>query len=298
VEPRQIIRSGITASAIVHLSFLLLVIFFSEVHPFGAVPTKPIAVDLVTPEEVKEKTPEPTPSPSPQIQIPPSSDALDSSSKSAASSAASSSAAASNPAPSNSSPSNAAAPSPKPASTPQQAATPPQKQAASSPPAATQSSAAQPAPSTPASTAPAQPPPAYVPAQPDLSIKYHVLLGLPQDRPGDGFDAPAIQAADVGSSPIAEFRRHLKTCSKLPKSIAPTDKLAIKLRVQMTPDGRLAAQPVPIEGSASPKALGLMQSAIDALQACQPYAMLPADKYNEWKVLDLNFTPLDFTDAS
>ena len=37
-----------------------------------------------------------------------------------------------------------------------------------------------------------------------------------------------------------------------------------------------------------------MQSAISALQACQPYAMLPADRYGEWKVLDLSFTPKDF----
>jgi hypothetical protein len=35
-----------------------------------------------------------------------------------------------------------------------------------------------------------------------------------------------------------------------------------------------------------------------ALQACQPYAMLPADRYREWKVLDLNFTPQDFVNAS
>ena len=151
---------------------------------------------------------------------------------------------------------------------------------------------------TQAAAPPGPSPPAYVPAQPDLSIKYNVLLGLPVDRPGDGFDAAATQAADVGSSPIAEFRRHLKTCSTLPKTIAPTDKLSVKLRVMMTPDGKLAAQPIPIEGSASPKALGLMQSAISALQACQPYAMLPADKYNEWKVLDLSFTPQDFSDAS
>jgi hypothetical protein len=33
---------------------------------------------------------------------------------------------------------------------------------------------------------------------------------------------------------------------------------------------------------------------MDALQACQPYTMLPADKYKEWKVLDLPFTPQDF----
>ena len=125
-----------------------------------------------------------------------------------------------------------------------------------------------------------------------------MLLGLPQDRPGDGFDAPATEQAAVGSSPIAEFRRHLKTCSTLPKEVAASDKVAIKLRVQMTPDGRLAAEPLLIEASASMKGPLLMQSAISALQSCQPYAMLPADKYNEWKVLDLSFTPQDFGGAS
>jgi hypothetical protein len=34
-----------------------------------------------------------------------------------------------------------------------------------------------------------------------------------------------------------------------------------------------------------------MQSAMAALTACQPYSMLPRDKYDEWKVLDLSFTP-------
>ena len=40
-----------------------------------------------------------------------------------------------------------------------------------------------------------------------------------------------------------------------------------------------------------------MKSASSALVACQPYKMLPADKYDEWKVMDLTFTPQDF-DAS
>ena len=67
----------------------------------------------------------------------------------------------------------------------------------------------------------------------------------------------------------------------------------------MTPEGKLAAEPILIEASASPKGPLLMQSAIQALQACQPYAMLPADRYGEWKVLDLSFTPQDFAaDAS
>jgi hypothetical protein len=42
----------------------------------------------------------------------------------------------------------------------------------------------------------------------------------------------------------------------------------------------------------------LMQGAVTALQACQPYAMLPADRYGEWKVLDLSFTPQDFSGSS
>ena len=80
----------------------------------------------------------------------------------------------------------------------------------------------------------------------------------------------------------------------LPGSIAPSDKLKITLRVLMTLEGKLAAKPYPNWAFPSPKGAVLMQGAIAALEACQPYAMLPADRYGEWKVLDLSFTPLDF----
>jgi hypothetical protein len=303
VEPRQILKSGITASALAHLSCLLLVIFFAEVHPFSAVTAEPIAVDIVTPEEVVEKPAEPELPPTPKQKAPDSFDLpkLDLSTKT----------------------DNAAkaASSPPPAAVkPAQAGAPPaQKQAAATPPSPSQTSPPTPAPPAAPAQAPASNPapgfgqqpaaqqqaplpapvmPAYVPAQPDVSIKYHVLLGLPQDRPGDGFDAAATQKADVGTDSIAEFRRHLKTCSILPKEIAPTDKVGIKLRVLMTPEGRLAAPPSLIEASASMKGPLLMQSAISALDACQPYAMLPADRYKEWKILDLTFTPQDFINAS
>jgi hypothetical protein len=263
VELRRFIGSGIAASAVAHLSVLTVVLIFAEVHPFGSV-TEMIAVDIVSPEEVTQSPKEEEPVPTPKAQ---SSDAFDLSAKSAASG------------------------SPAPAA-PQQAAAQPQLPSASAVPAARQEAAAQPQPpSTSAS-------PAIVAPEPDLSIKYHVLLGLPpdlpQDRPGDGFDAAASTTAGVASSLVTEFRRHLKTCSKLPESITPSDTIKIKLRVFMTPDGKLATEPVLIEASASVKGPVLMQSAISALQACQPYAMLPADKYGEWKVLDLNFTPQDF----
>jgi len=274
MELQRIIPSDITASAIVHVSLLTLVLLFSEVHPFGAVTAEQIPVEIVTPQELAEKQAPPDeppaenkpaetkPEPQPDFTL------LDK---------------------------PAAASAPPPAAPPAPAARP-QKQAALATP-----SPAQPPPSQPAA-------PAYKPPEPDVSIKYQVLLGLPPDlsplppapaqgrnKGDDNFDAPATDAADIASTVIAEFRRHLKTCSKLPASLSGADDVKVKLRVLMTPDGRLAAEPFLIEASASMKGPLLMQGAIRALQACQPYAMLPADRYGEWKVLDLSFTPRDFS---
>ena len=276
MELRRIIPTDITASAIVHVSLLTLMLLFSEVHPFGAVTAEQIPVEIVTPQELAEKQAPPDeppadnkptetkPEPQPDFSL------LDK---------------------------PAAATVPPPAAPPASAARP-QKQAALATPRAAQP----PLPSQPAA-------PAYKPPEPDVSIKYQVLLGLPPDlspslppAPAQGpnkgdenFDAPATDAADIASTLIAAFRRHLKTCSKLPASLSGADDVKVKLRVLMTPDGRLAAEPILIEASASMKGPLLMQGAIRALQACQPYAMLPADRYGEWKVLDLSFTPQDFT---
>ena len=68
MELRRFIRTDITASAIAHLSVLALVFLFTEVHPFGVVTAEPIAVDIVTPDEVPTKEPEPAPSPEPPTQ--------------------------------------------------------------------------------------------------------------------------------------------------------------------------------------------------------------------------------------
>ena len=279
MNPGRILRAGITASAIAHLSVLMLLLFFTEVHPYGSVTAEPITVDIVSPAEAPPDPKKPDPKkegPLPELKANPS-DAADLPSKSEAS-----------PAP---------AASPPPGALQPPAAARPQQQAALPAP----SSSPQPAnarPQPPATT----PTPAYTPPEPDLSIKYHVMLGLPPDLPvepakgkDDGLDAQASKKADIDSSLVAAFRRHLKTCSKLPPSIAPSDSVMIKLRVFMTPEGKLAAEPVVIEGTGNLKGLDLRQSAIDALQACQPYAMLPLDRYGEWKVLDLTFTPQDFS---
>src|SRR6516162_10211001 len=305
---RRVIRPDITASAIAHLSVLALVVVFSEVHPFGAVTAEPIAVAIVTPDELAQQT-RPDPTEKEQLALPSQSAEAVASDKPASSASA--------PEPAASAPAASSAAQAASAAQPQQSARPnrrevalqqkPQAQPQPAPPAE-QATPASPAP--PPSAPPASPSLGYTPPEPDLTIKYHVMLGLPgdiqvsapptsgdksKDKSGDSGDATASSKADVSSSAIAQFRRHLKTCSKLPASIAASDKVMIKLRVLMTPEGRLAANPILMEASASAKGPLLMQSAIAALNSCQPYAMLPSDRYGEWKVIDLSFTPEDFS---
>ena len=277
MEVRQFVPQGATVSAIVHLLVLALVILFSEVRPFGAVTTEPIAVDLVTPEEVAKK-PEPTPEPKPT----PSLDLAQWTKQEATKQ-------------------ETAKPAALPQAAPQAQDPPPQQQTAGP---GRQEAKLQPQPS-PSAAPPPSPALGYTPAEPDVTVKYHVMLGLPEGLPpavpssgnkaSDDFDATDSTAADISSSLIGEFRRHLKTCAKLPATVAPSDNLMVKLRLLMTVDGRLAADPLVGGGSANPRAFDLLHSAIDALKACQPYTMLPADRYGEWKVLDLELTPRDFS---
>jgi len=120
-------------------------------------------------------------------------------------------------------------------------------------------------------------------------------VALPGGQLGGGFDAPAYDSANIGSDNQTAFRERLKTCSILPAGLSSEDKVRIVLRVSLNPDGTLASTPIVIEASASVKGPVLMESAINALRKCQPYSMLPADKYKEWQVIDLSFTPQDMT---
>lgn len=286
MEPRHLIRLAIAASVLGHLA-LVTGVLLPDARPMEPREDS-VAVDLVTPQDLAdaekkadqaktepEKPPEPakpefrlpeiTSTPSPQEQP---------------------AQAESKPQPEAARQQAAAAPPPQSQPQPQPApaaasSPPPQQQAGLQPPAS---------PSAPPQQEPPQPS-AQVPPQPDpdLTVKYGVNLGLP------GFgDGGTSEQADLAKTDIAAFHRHLKTCLKLPAGVSRGDDAMVKLRATLSPDGRLTADPTVIEVRRPAKAGALLQAAKAALEACQPYSMLPADKYQEWKVLDLPFTPQDF----
>lgn len=254
-------RTGTAISVIAHFGILTACLVLAGVKPFDPAAPETVTVEIVPAQEAR-LPPQPTeavePSGTPQSAETPETTASKPAADSAAAPAASD---------------QGEQPDPKQASQ-QQAASPPQPVPPPQPDVSSQ-------PETPT-------------AQPDITSRFGMMFTLPGVGAAGDFDAKATAAANIRAEDAAALRAHLKTCSILPRSIAPGDNIRIVLRVAFAQDGRLAREPLLIEASASEKGPALMKSAIDALEKCQPYAMLPADRYDQWRMLDLSFTPKDF----
>jgi hypothetical protein len=97
--------------------------------------------------------------------------------------------------------------------------------------------------------------------------------------------------ANLSQRDIATLKAHLQKCWNPPAGLADDGQLMAVLRVSLKPNGTLAGEPTMLAASASSSGPALLQTAMRALRQCQPYGFLPSAKYNEWKVLDLNFSP-------
>jgi hypothetical protein len=125
------------------------------------------------------------------------------------------------------------------------------------------------------------------------------MLHLPVQIGSAGSEAPPSEnAAKLSSDEIAEFKEHLKKCWAPPAGVPDIKKLKAVIRVSLRPDGQLMGKPALLAASASLSGPALVESAMRALAQCQPYTILPAQKYKEWKLLDLNFSQDDILDVS
>jgi len=180
-----------------------------------------------------------------------------------------------------------------------------EKQAAWTPPLAAPNepwpAAAPPAQSTPPAgqkqaAAPQIPTPQITPQPQTPSIfdpaNIPALLNLPT-APDKGFDSQAMTVANLSDDERAALKAQIRKCWKLPATISAAQSMRVVLRVHLRRDGGLASEPLLIEASASRDGPLLLQTAVRALKECQPFGFLPADKYREWRILDLGFSPRD-----
>ena len=128
--------------------------------------------------------------------------------------------------------------------------------------------------------------------QPNVANMFSMPLALPDGRLGGAFDAPATEPPDRTQQHRCIPRAHQVVRAAARRRLALRSR-SLVIRIALKPDGTLAGQPTLIEASASPKGPALLQSLFAGLAKCQPFNMLPADKYREWRTLDIRFTPQD-----
>jgi hypothetical protein len=260
ISSKLILAIALAMSCIAHLAFLAPAVIFGG-RPFNAPPVDAVAVDIVSPEEVPQPADQPPPAGTPVT-------ATD------------------------------AAPALPPAAptalTPHRAITPPVGAEASHAQAASPSALAPPpfAASQELQREPQQPP---EPDESNTTPMFAMPLTMPDGTVGGrSVDQPAVHQADVPDNVAVAFFDHLKTCSTLPADIPPG--VRVVLRVYLNPDGSLAAglpaNPEPLKVSMGGGEL--FMNAVAALRKCQPYTMLPPDRYPEWRTLDLTFPARNF----
>jgi hypothetical protein len=123
------------------------------------------------------------------------------------------------------------------------------------------------------------------------------MLGLPEPVATSG-GPPSDYKAKLAADDVAGFAAHVQSCWTSPPASLKAANITVFIRVRLKRDGSLAGPPEPLGGSASMQALTLLQSSLDALKSCPAYTSLPADKYDEWRVLDLRFTPNGISTAA
>ena len=104
---------------------------------------------------------------------------------------------------------------------------------------------------------------------------------------GAGFNAPPVDSPVVGYDFTEKFREVVSSCAPQVPNVDPRERLSVRIRVFLNRDGTLTRAPMMREANPSSKQEAMMQSFATGLEKCQPYTMLPQEKYSQWKVIDL-----------
>ncbi len=116
----------------------------------------------------------------------------------------------------------------------------------------------------------------------------------PTKAKGPALGAPEGRDRQLSASEIAIIGQIIRACVQTKWNVMGGGEGAqhtmVKLRLRFNPDGTLVGAPVVMNPQSSPFFLAISDSAIRAVQACEPYSLPPA-KDEMWKDIVLNFDP-------
>jgi len=100
--------------------------------------------------------------------------------------------------------------------------------------------------------------------------------------------SPKGSAPTLSQNEIDALRAQIRRCWNPPAGATDAQNLRVEMNVKLRIDGSLAAAPVLLERGTSPYFQVFAESALRAVERCQPYT-LPIAKYEVWKDIDLGF---------
>jgi colicin import membrane protein len=113
---------------------------------------------------------------------------------------------------------------------------------------------------------------------------------------GPVLGAPEGRDQQLSASELAILAQIIKSCVQAKWNVLGGGETAqstpVKVRLRFNPDGTLAGEPQVMNPQNTPYFLAVRDSALRAVQACEPYSLPPA-KYEFWKDIVLNFDPRD-----
>ncbi|WP_026792631.1 hypothetical protein [Pleomorphomonas oryzae] len=121
----------------------------------------------------------------------------------------------------------------------------------------------------------------------------------PSGGGGKESDKEASLGSENRTGPVAEMSQSeldaltaaVTACFNPPVGAEGVDQMVVPLRVTFTIDGDLAAPPEIKAVPAGPAGQAVAEAAVRAVQRCAPYPFLPKDKFDNWQVVNMNFTP-------
>ncbi|MEO1198649.1 MAG: cell envelope integrity protein TolA [Pseudomonadota bacterium] len=128
------------------------------------------------------------------------------------------------------------------------------------------------------------------------------LLDKSLEEEGGAVDAPNTgDTASLGSSQglgsrltvneIDALRQQISRCWNPPVGVQEAQNLVVRLNLELAPDGFLYGTPQVMNSSFDNTFQIASEAAVRAVIQCQPYTMLPVEKYDVWRNMILNFDP-------
>jgi hypothetical protein len=104
---------------------------------------------------------------------------------------------------------------------------------------------------------------------------------------------PTGQASRLTQSEQDALAGAMRRCWNPPMAAMSTDGLTVRLLVSLNQNGSVNGQPQILTAITDDLVRSTALAAQRAVQQCGPYTMLPPDKYEEWRQVDVTFDPRD-----